>query len=152
VLVLVVLLVLILILASAFRVIRGNLPSFPSSILATQPRTKDDDEEEYDEEDDDDDNENETLARYKPWAFLPLRLLGVRPALTRRCAGFQYKGSSQGTIRTLISITTRAKGTPILTKSINWYRPGASTNMFTGDEIGVINAVDAARATIMANG
>src|SRR3984957_15495007 len=27
--------------------------------------------------------------------------------------GFQYKGSSQGTIRTLISITTRAKGTPI---------------------------------------
>jgi hypothetical protein len=57
-------------------VIRGNLPLFPSSILATpldpQPRTKDDDEEEYDEEDDDndDDNENETLARYKPWAKL----------------------------------------------------------------------------------
>jgi hypothetical protein len=38
----------------AFRVIRGNLPSFPSSILAgpldPQPRTKDDDEEDGDDE------------------------------------------------------------------------------------------------------
>ena len=65
---------------------------------------------------------------------------------------FQYKGNNQGTIRTLISITTRAKGTPILTKSINRYWPGAITSMFTGEEIGVINAVDAARATIMAKG
>jgi hypothetical protein len=42
-------------------VTRGNLPSFPSSILATPgslPRTKDDDEEEY-EEDDENDNEHE---------------------------------------------------------------------------------------------
>jgi hypothetical protein len=45
--------------------IRGNLPSFPSYILATasipQLRTKDDDEEKYEE---DDDNENETLNTY----------------------------------------------------------------------------------------
>jgi hypothetical protein len=52
-------------------VIRGNLLSFPSSILATpldpQSRAKDDDEEEYE---DDDDDENETLNRYKAWAKL----------------------------------------------------------------------------------
>ncbi|HSZ76087.1 MAG TPA: hypothetical protein VK775_01670, partial [Chthoniobacterales bacterium] len=49
----------------------------PSHPPDPQPRTKDDDEEEYDEEeydeeddDNDDDNENETLARYKPWAKL----------------------------------------------------------------------------------
>jgi hypothetical protein len=61
-------------------VIRGNLPSFPFSILATspdpQPRTKDDDEEEY-EEDDDDDNENETLARYNLAPSASGRMTGV---------------------------------------------------------------------------
>ena len=50
--------------ASAFRVTRGNVPSFPFFILADlnnpQTRTKDDDEDEEDEDDEyDDENENE---------------------------------------------------------------------------------------------
>ena len=35
---------------------------------------------------------------------------------------------------------------------MNRYPPGVTTNVFTGDETGVINAVEAANATIIANG
>jgi len=47
---------------------------------------------------------------------------------------------------------SKVKGTPILTKSMNRYWPGPSTSVFVGNEIGVINAAEAARATIVANG
>ena len=43
-------------------------------------------------------------------------------------------------------------GTPTFTKSPKLYCPGPTTRVFTGEEIGVMKAVDAARATVIANG
>ena len=63
-----------------------------------------------------------------------------------------YKGKSIGTKTTLASITIRVKGTPIRTKSLKRYWPGPNTRVFTGEEIGVIKAAEAANATIIANG
>ena len=57
-----------------------------------------------------------------------------------------------GTRMTLVSITRRVKGTPMRTKSLKRYWPGPSTRVLTGDEMGVIKAADAARATIIAKG
>jgi hypothetical protein len=49
-------------------------------------------------------------------------------------------------------LTTIENGTPILTKSPKAYCPGPTTRVFTGDEIGVMKAVDAASAMVIANG
>jgi hypothetical protein len=53
---------------------------------------------------------------------------------------------------TQMIITRMLNGTPILTKSMNLYCPGPKTRVFTGEEIGVINAVEAPRATVTAKG
>ena len=45
--------------------------------------------------------------------------------------------------------TTTANGTPTLTKSPKRYLPGPSTSVFTGDDTGVMNAVEAASATVL---
>src|SRR5690606_14676275 len=63
-----------------------------------------------------------------------------------------YSGKSRGTSATLTIITSRVKGTPMRTKSPKRYWPGPSTRVFTGEEIGVMNAAEAARATVMAKG
>lgn len=47
---------------------------------------------------------------------------------------------------------TRAKGDPTLTKSMKVYLPGPTTSVFTGEETGVMNAADAASATVIAKG
>lgn len=44
------------------------------------------------------------------------------------------------------------KDTPTFMKSLKLYCPGPTTRVFTGEEIGVINAADEAGATIIANG
>jgi hypothetical protein len=62
------------------------------------------------------------------------------------------KGRSRGTSRTVINRTMMVNGTPTRTKSIKRYFPGTSTSVFTGDETGVINAADAANATVIAKG
>ena len=49
-------------------------------------------------------------------------------------------------------MTRMLNGTPILAKSMNLYCPGPKTSVFTGEEIGVMNAVEAARATVTAKG
>src|SRR5262245_45739413 len=63
-----------------------------------------------------------------------------------------YSGSSHGIINTTTTITSKLNGTPTRRKSPNVYSPGVTTRVFTGDEIGVMNAVDAASATIITNG
>ncbi len=47
---------------------------------------------------------------------------------------------------------SRVNGTPIRTKSPKRYWPGPSTRVFTGEEIGVMKAAEAATATTMAKG
>ena len=49
-------------------------------------------------------------------------------------------------------MTKIVKGTPILTKSPNLYPPGPTTIVFTGEEIGVMKAAEAATATVIAKG
>src|SRR5262245_29708885 len=63
-----------------------------------------------------------------------------------------YRGSSQGTIKTTTTMTRRLNGTPTRKKSPKVYSPGVTTSVFTGEETGVMNAVDAARATIITKG
>lgn len=63
-----------------------------------------------------------------------------------------YRAKIHGTISTLTIITRIVNGTPTFTKSAKRYCPGPSTKVFTGDDTGVMNAADAASATIMANG
>ncbi len=63
-----------------------------------------------------------------------------------------YIGNTTGTSSTVTSSTRIVKGTPTFTKSKNLYWPGPSTRMFTGEEIGVMNAAEAARATVIAKG
>ena len=65
---------------------------------------------------------------------------------------WRHKPWNHGTISTVTSITSTVKGTPTLTKSAKRYWPGPSTKVFTGEETGVMNAADAAKATVMANG
>lgn len=67
--------------------------------------------------------------------------------MSAKLGRYGWSGRSQGTSRTLTIITTTVKGTPTRTKSPNAYLPGATTSVFTGDEIGVMNAADEARAT-----
>jgi hypothetical protein len=62
------------------------------------------------------------------------------------------KGKMSGTSKTLVSMATIENGTPTRTKSTNLYLPGETTNILTGEETGVMNAVDAASATVIANG
>src|SRR5262245_14541535 len=55
-------------------------------------------------------------------------------------------------MKTTTIMTITLNGTPTRTKSPKVYSPGVTTSVFTGDEIGVMNAVDAANATIITNG
>jgi hypothetical protein len=57
-----------------------------------------------------------------------------------------------GTSSTLTIATMMVKCTPNFTKSPKLYCPGPTTSVFTGEEMGVMNAADAASATVMANG
>jgi hypothetical protein len=61
-------------------------------------------------------------------------------------------GRKIGTSSTLTIATTMVKGTPTFTKSPKLYCPGPTTSVFTGKEIGVMKAADAASATVIANG
>ncbi len=53
---------------------------------------------------------------------------------------------------TLTIATTTVNGAPTFTKSSKLYCPGPTTRVFTGEEIGVMKAADAASAKIIANG
>lgn len=63
-----------------------------------------------------------------------------------------WNGRKIGTSRTLTIATMMVKGTPNFTKSPKLYCPGPTTSVVTGEEMGVMNAADAASATVMANG
>ncbi len=62
------------------------------------------------------------------------------------------EGKKSGTSSTLTIATTIENGTPTFTKSPKLYWPGPTTSVFTGEEIGVMKAVEAASAMIIANG
>lgn len=66
--------------------------------------------------------------------------------------GAYQSPNTHGTITTVTTITSNVNGTPTLTKSAKRYWPGPSTKVLTGDDTGVMNAAEAARATVMANG
>ena len=61
-------------------------------------------------------------------------------------------GKKIGTNAISTVITRKVNGTPILTKSLKLYPPGATTIVLIGDETGVIKEADVAIATVIANG
>ena len=63
-----------------------------------------------------------------------------------------WNGRKIGTSSTLTIATMMVKSTPTFTKSPKLYCPGPTTSVFTGEEIGVMKAADAASATVIANG
>ena len=69
----------------------------------------------------------------------------------RRRVGY-WNGRKIGTSSALTIATMMVKGTPTFTKSSKLYGPGPTTSVFTGEEIGVMKAADAAGATVIANG
>ena len=62
------------------------------------------------------------------------------------------KGKIIGVNTNAIAIANNCNGTPTFTKSIKVYFPGVKISVFTGDAIGVANAVEAASATIIIYG
>src|SRR5262249_45833868 len=77
----------------------------------------------------------------------PATVATIRPAIAL------YRNARKtGTSNTLTIATMMAKGVPTFTKSPKLYCPGPTTSVFTGEEIGVMKAVDAASATVIANG
>lgn len=79
------------------------------------------------------------------------RLICRRYAPAIMGAGSQ-SGRKIGIRITVTIIATMVKGTPTFTKSPNPYWPGPTTNVFTGEEMGVMKAEEAAIATTMTNG
>ena len=63
-----------------------------------------------------------------------------------------WNGRKIGTSSTLTTATMIVKGTPTFTKSPKLYCHGPTTSVFTGEDIGVMKAADAASATVIANG
>jgi hypothetical protein len=62
---------------------------------------------------------------------------------------YYLKGNRSGTESNVTTMAKSCRGTPTLTKSLNLYSPGPITRVFTGDAIGVANAVEAANATVI---
>lgn len=93
-------------------------------------------------------------------------LLPLKPATPHEIGGLHWSviavgsvtavrdqnGKIQGVMTTETTSATRAKGDPTLTKSMKVYFPGPTTSVFTGEETGVMNAADAASATVIAKG
>jgi hypothetical protein len=67
-------------------------------------------------------------------------------------AVYGRSGRSQGISSTVSTSTRPVSGTPIRTKSPKRYLPGTSTSVLTGEETGVMNAAEAAMATVMTKG
>src|SRR5271163_2818247 len=89
------------------------------------------------------------LAVILLFVLYPPKYTGAYPSAG---TGSQCKGNSQGTIKIVVNSTRTVKGTPSFTKSPNRYCPGPRTSVLTGDEMGVMNAAEDAKATVIANG
>jgi hypothetical protein len=100
---------------------------------------------------DEDENFAEWTLEAPYWRSAPYGLQS--PTIEARCSGvLPQNGNIHGVRTTETTRATSAKGVPTRTKSMKVYFPGPTTSVFTGEDTGVMNAAEAASATVIANG